>query len=79
MPIEITRIPVDALTCHECDCGACLAAAVTAVKAINGVVYVGIDRRQWEIVVRHDESLAGESDLRDAVLSSGLTIKPSET
>lgn len=79
MPIEITHIAVDGLSCVECDCGACLSSAVAALKAIGGVVHVGVDRRGMTFVVRHDGSVADEAALRTAVLSSGLSITESGT
>jgi len=74
MPIEVTRIAVDGLSCCDCDCGACLSAAVGSLKAIDGVVYVGVDRRRLTFVVRYDDSRTNPADLREAVLSSGLSI-----
>jgi copper chaperone CopZ len=74
MPIEVARIPIDGLSCHECDCGACLGAAVAAIKEINGVVHVGIDRRRLIIHVRYDEAETDPAVFRDAVVSSGLGI-----
>jgi copper chaperone CopZ len=79
MSIEVTRIAVDGLSCHDCDCGACLTAAVAAIKAINGVVHVGIDRRRLTTLVRYDESEADTAALRHAVMSSGLIVAPSDT
>jgi hypothetical protein len=78
MSIEVTRISVDGLSCQDCDCGSCLTGAVAALKAINGVVYVGIDRRRLAFVVRYDESETDAVSLRNAVLSSGLVIAVSE-
>jgi copper chaperone CopZ len=74
MPIEATRIAVDGLSCCDCDCGACLSAAVSSLKAIDGVVYVGIDRRSLTFVVRYDDTKTDPTVLREAVLSSGLSI-----
>jgi copper chaperone CopZ len=78
MNIEVTRIAVDGLSCHDCDCGACLSAAVAAIKAISGVVHVGIDRRQRTILVRYDTSETDPVALRDAVVSSGLSVVGSD-
>jgi copper chaperone CopZ len=77
MPIEVARIAVDGLSCHDCDCGACLTSAVAALKAIDGVVHVGIDRRRMTFVVRHDGTEANPAALRRAVRSSGLSIAES--
>jgi copper chaperone CopZ len=79
MSIEVTRIAVDGLSCHDCDCGVCLTAAVAAIKAINGVVYVGIDRRRLTILVRYEESATDPATVRSAVMSSGLSIAASDT
>lgn len=79
IPIEVTRIAVDGLSCHDCDCGACLTAAVGAIKAIDGVVHVGIDRRRLTIVVRYEDSEVDPAMLLNAVLSSGLSIVASDT
>jgi copper chaperone CopZ len=74
MPIEATRIAVDSLSCHDCDCGACLTATVAAMKVIEGVVYVGVDRRRLTLNVRYDDSRTGPDALREAVHSSGLSV-----
>ena len=79
MSIEVTRIAVDGLSCHDCDCGACLTAAVAAIKAVSGVVHVGIDRRRPTILVRYEESVTDPVTLRNAVMSSGLSITASDT
>lgn len=77
MSVEFVRIAVDGLSCHNCDCGACLTAAVAAIEAINGVVYVGIDRRTLSLVVRYDTSQTDPVVLQNAVRSSGLGIAAS--
>lgn len=79
MRIEVTRIAIDGLSCLDCDCGACLTAAVAAVKAIDGVVFVGIDRGRLALVVRYDDTRTDPAALRCAVLSSGLTVDASPT
>lgn len=79
MPIEVARIAVDGLSCLDCDCGACLTSAVAALKATDGVVHVGIDRRRLTFVVRHDGSVTNPAALRRAVLSSGLSITEAAT
>lgn len=78
MSFEVTRIAVDGLSCRDCDCGACLTATVAALKAVNGVLYVGIDRRRPTLIVRYDASETDPAFLHKAVLSSGLSIAPSE-
>jgi hypothetical protein len=76
MSIEITRITIDALSCGDCDCGACLTTAVAALKAFDGVVYVGFDRRRMEFAVRHEESTTGTAALHETVQSCGLIVIP---
>ena len=79
MSIEVARIAVDSLSCSDCDCGACLTATVAAIKGIDGVVYVGTDRRRLALVVRYDGTRTDAEALNEAVRSCGLSIAPSGT
>jgi copper chaperone CopZ len=54
-----------------------LTAAIAAIKAIDGVVHVGIDRRRLTILVRFNERETDAAELHGAVLSSGLSISTS--
>jgi len=76
MSIESARITIDAMSCGDCDCGACLSAAVAAIDAIDGVVYVGFDRRGPAFNVRYYRSTADAAALHEAVRSCGLVIVP---
>jgi len=76
MSIHVARIIVDGLTCQDCDCGSCASAAVAAIKELDGVVYVGIDRRSPAFIVRYQDSRARPESMRSAVTAAGLTIDP---
>jgi len=79
MSIESTRIAIDALSCGDCDCGACLTSAVAALKAFDGVVNVSFDRRKLEFIVRYEESVTDTVVLHEAVQSCGLVVIPTPT
>jgi hypothetical protein len=76
MPIESTRITIDALSCGDCDCGACLTSAVAALNAFGGVIYGGFDRRHLCFKVRYNESVTDEAALHEVVQSCGLIVIP---
>jgi hypothetical protein len=79
MPIESTRITIDALSCGDCDCGACLTSAFAALNTFDGVVYVGFDRRHLRFKVRYHESVTEEAALHEVVQSCGLIVIPTPT
>ena len=76
MQIHVARIIVDGLTCQDCDCGSCASAAVAAIKQLEGVVYVGVDRRHPAFIVRYQDSTVGPEAMRSAVIAAGLTLDP---
>ena len=76
MSIETTRIAIDALSCGDCDCGACLTSAVAALNAFDDVAHVRFDRRKLEFIVRYEESITDTVALHEAVKSCGLIVIP---
>jgi copper chaperone CopZ len=75
MPNEVARIPVVDLKCQGCNCGACVTDAIASIKAIDGVVYVGVDRLRSTFVVRYDGSAAEPEELRSAITDVGLSLE----
>jgi copper chaperone CopZ len=52
----------------------CVSEAARSIEALDGVMFVRIDRRRQAFVVRHDPSLADETSILSCVSSTGLQI-----
>jgi copper chaperone CopZ len=66
------HIPVASFSCPGCDCGACLSDAVEAVRRIDGVLHVRVDRTRKSLVVRYDEATVGSTEFRDRIRQAKL-------
>ena len=75
MEIAETRIDLVALTCPGCDCGECVTGALRDIGDMSGVDHVRVDRRQIQIVVRHDPDNVQRSQLHDIVEERGLEVR----
>ncbi len=76
MSTQRQTIPVARLTCPGCDCGACVTEAVARIGALDGVVYVGIDRLRPGFVVRFSDDDVDLESIRGIIEGAQLDVAP---
>lgn len=74
MTIAETRIALVSFTCDGCDCGSCVGDAMREIHQIPAVDHVRTDRRQSQIVVRHDPDGVTPEALHEVVRARGIEL-----